>query len=58
MVGGRNEQPVGRRYRRRAVLRMASAAGALCAGVLGVLSGCASLLGTHRSKSTRLNSSH
>ena len=47
MVGGRNEQPVGRRYRRRAVLRLASAAGALCAGVLGVLSGCASLLGTH-----------
>ena len=47
MVGGRNEQPVGRRYRRRAVLRMASTAGALCAGVLGVLSGCASLLGTH-----------
>ena len=38
---------MGRRYRRRAVLRMASAAGALCAGVLGVLSGCASLLGTH-----------
>ena len=47
MVGGRNEQPVGRRYRRRAVLRMASTAGALCAGVLGVLSGCASFLGTH-----------
>ena len=47
MVGGRNEQPVGRRYCRRAVLRMASTAGALCAGVLGVLSGCASLLGTH-----------
>jgi len=32
---------------RRAVLRMAAIAGALCAGVLGVLSGCASLIGTH-----------
>jgi hypothetical protein len=47
MVGARNEQPVGRRYRRRAVLRMTSAAGALCAGVLAVLSGCAGLIGTH-----------
>ena len=47
MVDGRDDGRVGRRYRRRAVLRMASAAGALCAGVLGVLSGCASLLGTH-----------
>ena len=47
MVGDRSELPVGRRYRRRAVLRMASAAGALCAGVLGALSGCASLLGSH-----------
>ena len=47
MVGGRNEQPVGRRYRRRTVLRAASVAGALCAGVLGLLSGCASLIGTH-----------
>jgi hypothetical protein len=32
---------------RRAVLRMRGLAGALCAGVLGVLSGCASLVGTH-----------
>ncbi|MCK9686653.1 hypothetical protein [Scleromatobacter humisilvae] len=47
MVGGRSEQPVGRRYRHRAVLRMASVAGALCAGVLGVLSGCAGMIGTH-----------
>ena len=47
MVGGRNEQPVGRRYRRRAALRMASVTGALCAGVLGLLSGCAGLIGTH-----------
>ena len=47
MVGGRNEQRVGRRYRRRRVLRAASVAGALCAGVLGLLSGCASLIGTH-----------
>ena len=29
------------------MLRMAAIAGALCAGVLGVLSGCASLIGTH-----------
>ncbi len=46
-VGGRTVGQVGRRYRRRAVARMASAAGALCAGVLAVLSGCASLVGTH-----------
>ena len=46
-VGGRKVEQVGRRYRRRAALRMASAAGALCAGVLAVLSGCTSLLGTH-----------
>src|ERR1700761_5027077 len=46
-VGGRKDEQVGRRYRRRTALRMASAAGALCAGVLGLLSGCASLIGTH-----------
>ena len=43
LVGGRNEQPVGRRHRRRAVARTASAAAALCAGVLAVMAGCASL---------------
>ena len=47
LVGGGSDERVGRRYRRRAVLRMASAAGALCAGALAVLSGCASLIGTH-----------
>jgi len=46
MVGGLEDERVGRRYRRRAALRMA-AAGTLCAGVLGMLSGCASLVGTH-----------
>lgn len=47
--GGTNE-PVGRRYRRRTVLRTIAAASALWAGVLGLmalLSGCASLIGTH-----------
>jgi len=42
--------PVGRRYRRRAVLRMSVAAGALWAGVLALLallSGCAGLIGSH-----------
>ena len=47
LVGGGSDERVGRRYRRRAALRMASAAGALCAGALAVLSGCASLIGTH-----------
>ena len=46
-VGGQKDEQVGRRYRRRAVLRMASGAGALCAGVLAALSGCKSLIGTH-----------
>ena len=41
------DEPVCRRYRRRAVLRLVSAAGALCVGVLAGLSGCASLIGTH-----------
>jgi hypothetical protein len=43
----RSGGPVGERYRRRAVMRMASVTGALCAGVLALLSGCASLIGTH-----------
>ena len=47
LVSGGNDERVGRRYRRRAVLRMSSVAGALCAGALALLSGCASLLGTH-----------
>jgi hypothetical protein len=41
---------VGRRDRRGALLRVVAKAGALCAGVLGLLallSGCASLIGTH-----------
>ena len=46
-VGDGKDEQVGRRYRRRTALRMASAAGALCAGVLAVLSGCAGMLGTH-----------
>jgi hypothetical protein len=46
-VGDQRDERVGRRYRRRAVLRMASAAGALWAGVLVTMSGCTSLLGTH-----------
>ena len=46
-VDERSGGPVGQRYRRRAVLRMASVAGALCAGVLALLSGCANLMGTH-----------
>ncbi len=47
---GRAAGPVGERYRRRTVLRMVAAAGALCAGVLAMLallSGCASMIGTH-----------
>lgn len=42
--------PVGQRYRRRALLGAVTKAGALCAGVLavlGLLSGCAGLIGTH-----------
>jgi hypothetical protein len=38
---------VGQRYRRLALARMAALSAALCAGVLAVLSGCASLIGTH-----------
>jgi hypothetical protein len=46
----RKQDPVGRRDRRGALLRVVAKAGALCAGVLGLLallSGCASLIGTH-----------
>jgi hypothetical protein len=39
--------PVGQRYRRRTLVRIATLAAGLCAGVLAVLSGCASLIGTH-----------
>lgn len=46
-VGNPKDEQVGRRHRRRTVLRVASAAGALCAGVLVAVSGCTSLLGTH-----------
>ena len=49
ICGGAGE-PVGRRYRRRALLRMSVAASALWAGVLALLvllSGCAGLIGTH-----------
>ena len=49
-MNGRAAEPVGRRYRRRALLRMSATAGALCAGVLALLallSGCAGLIGTH-----------
>ena len=46
-VDGRADEPVGRRYRRRALLRISATAGALCAGVLALLSGCAGLIGTH-----------
>ena len=38
---------MGQRYRRRTLARTASAAGAVCAGVLALLSGCASLIGKH-----------
>ena len=50
IVGQRTQDPVGQRYRRRALSRMVAKAGALCAGVLALLallSGCASLIGTH-----------
>ena len=46
-VDTRFDEPVGRRYRRRALLRLSAAAGALCAAVLALLallSGCAGLL--------------
>jgi hypothetical protein len=46
-INGRAGEPVGRRYRRRAVLRAIAAASALWAGVLALLSGCAGLLGSH-----------
>jgi hypothetical protein len=49
-VNGRVDEPVGRRYRRRALLRASATASALCAGVLALLallSGCAGLIGTH-----------
>ena len=49
-INGRAREPVGRRYRRRTVLRTIAAASALWAGVLALLallSGCAGLLGSH-----------
>ena len=49
-INGRACEPVGRRYRRRAVLRTSVAASALWAGVLALLallSGCAGLIGSH-----------
>jgi hypothetical protein len=49
-INGGASEPVGRRYRRRTVLRTIAAASALWAGVLALmalLSGCAGLLGTH-----------
>jgi hypothetical protein len=49
-VGGRRSEPVGERYRRRTLARMVAVTGAICAGVLAalaLLSGCASLIGTH-----------
>ena len=46
-MDGRRGEPVGQRYRRRALGRMVALAGALCAGVLALLSGCAGLMGTH-----------
>jgi hypothetical protein len=50
LISGRAGEPVGRRYRRRVVLRTIAAASALWAGVLALLallSGCAGLIGTH-----------
>jgi len=50
LTSGGARQPIGRRYRRRAVLRTIAAASALWAGLLALmalLSGCAGLLGTH-----------
>ena len=49
-ISGRAHEPVGRRYRRRALLRTIAAASALWAGVLALLallSGCAGLIGSH-----------
>lgn len=49
-VNGRVDEPVGRRYRRRALLRASAMASVLCAAVLALLallSGCAGLIGTH-----------
>ena len=46
-VGDQKHEWTGRRQRRRAALRAASAAGALCAGVLAAISGCTSLLARH-----------
>ena len=46
-VGDRSKEPVAVGDRRRAVARLSVAAGALCAGMLAGLSGCASLVGTH-----------
>jgi len=49
-LDGRRLEPIGQRYRRRALARMVSVTGVLCAGVLALLallSGCASLIGTH-----------
>ena len=48
-VNGRVDEPVGRRYRRRTLLRVTATAGALCAAVLALLallSGCAGIM-TH-----------
>jgi len=48
-AGEGRKGPVGERYRRRALLRMVSVSGVLCAGVLAalaLLTGCASLIGT------------
>jgi hypothetical protein len=49
-VNGRVDEPVGRRYRRRALMRASATASVLCAAVLALLallSGCAGLIGTH-----------
>jgi len=49
-INGGAGEPVGRRYRRRTVLRTIAAGSALWAGVLALLallSGCAGLLGSH-----------
>jgi hypothetical protein len=49
-LGSGANEPIGRRYRRRAVLRTIAAASALWAAVLALLallSGCAGMLGTH-----------
>jgi len=49
-AGERSAGEVGERYRRRTLARMVVSAAAICAGVLGLmalLSGCASLIGSH-----------